>query len=124
MTSGRLQDIFRTRTSIRPSKYCLIHFYKRMEKLKSEVSRMVDDLSVLGGTPHADCINLVHLELSNMVNTSETLVVNSKAVVSLSTIEGQRYRICHTASQIGGEGTSAAGEWALPGLRTLRTTYP
>ena len=42
---------------------------------------MVDDLSVLGGTPHADCINLVHLELSNMVNTSETLVVNSKAVV-------------------------------------------
>ena len=42
---------------------------------------MVDDLSVLGGTPHADCINLVHLKLSNMVNTSETLVVNSKAVV-------------------------------------------
>ena len=91
-----------------------------MDKLKSEVSKMVDDvmshLSVLEGTPHADCINLVHLELSNrledivnMVHTSETLAVNPKAVVSFFTIEGQRYRICHIAAQIGGEGMSARG---------------
>lgn len=91
-----------------------------MDKLKSEVSKTVDEvmihLAVLEGTPYADCINTVRLELSNrledlvnMINSTNELEVNPKATVQFSDIEGERYRICHTSVQLAGEGTSACG---------------
>ena len=91
-----------------------------MDALKTEIRSILDDvlahLSVLEGTPHNDCINLVRIELSNrledlvnMVSATDTLEVNPKATVSFTDIEGERYRICHIVTQIGGEGTSACG---------------
>ena len=91
-----------------------------MDKLKSEVGKTVDEvmihLAVLEGTPYTDCINLVRLELSNrledlvnLINSTAELEVNPKAIVQFSDIEGERYRICHTSAQLGGEGASACG---------------
>lgn len=90
----------------------------RMDTLRSEIRKTLDDvvnhLEVLEGTPYTDCINLVRIELSNrledianMVTSNDTLVVNPKALIHFTNIEGVRYRVCHIAAQLAGEGTSA-----------------
>ena len=91
-----------------------------MEIVKSEARRVVDDvlahLEVLEGTDYADCVNKVRIELTNrledivcMIQSNNELEINPKSTINTMWIERKKYRICHVAVQLAGEGKNAFG---------------
>ena len=91
-----------------------------MEAFKNESYKLIQDvmlhLEILQGTQFSDCIDDVRLELTNgiedlaaMVQNSHELKVDPKAVVSTQVVGGKKFRICHIATMVAGEGNRAIG---------------
>ena len=91
-----------------------------MEAFKTESYKLIQEvmlhLDILQGTQFSDCIDDVRLELTNgiedltmLVQNSHDLKVDARAIVGTHVVGGKKFRICHIATMVAGEGCRAIG---------------